>query len=242
MGDILNAVSLALKIAADDKHGYAQDRRNGDPDFDCSSFISTCLYRSGFAISPNSWTGNMYEQLKKEGFVPCTKPWQAGDIHLTPGKHVVMSVNADTIVHASINELGKATGGKPGDQTGKEICTRKYYDKPWTYHLRYAGDGDLTANSQLENVARDVLAGRYGVYPERKTRLETLGYDYRTVQDKVNELYSKKDDEGNRVELGQVARDVIRGKYGNNPERKKKLLAAGYDPVEVQKLVNSMKK
>jgi hypothetical protein len=42
------------------------------------------------------------------------------------------------IGHASINEKGKASGGKAGDQTGKEICIRNYYvyKGGWSYVLR----------------------------------------------------------------------------------------------------------
>lgn len=41
------------------------------------------------------------------------------------------------IVHSSIDENGRATGGNAGDQTGKEVCTRSWYDKDWKYMLRY---------------------------------------------------------------------------------------------------------
>ena len=52
---------------------------------------------------------------------------------------VLISVDEKNIVHASINELGKTTGGKKGDQTGKEICVRSYYTYRggWDYQLRY---------------------------------------------------------------------------------------------------------
>ncbi len=41
------------------------------------------------------------------------------------------------IGHASIDEKGKATGGKVGDQTGKEICIRGWYphNPPWNVYL-----------------------------------------------------------------------------------------------------------
>ena len=39
------------------------------------------------------------------------------------------------IGHASIDENGKIAGGKAGDQTGKEICTREWYSKPWNVYL-----------------------------------------------------------------------------------------------------------
>ncbi len=40
--------------------------------------------------------------------------------------------------------------------------------------------------------------------------------------------------------IDEIAKDVIAGKYGAGEERKKRLLAAGYDPVAVQALVNQM--
>ena len=40
----------------------------------------------------------------------------------------------------------------------------------------------------------------------------------------------------------EVAREVIKGLWGNGAERKKKLIAAGYDYAEVQKKVNELLK
>ncbi len=39
------------------------------------------------------------------------------------------------IGHASIDENGKISGGKVGNQTGKEICIRTWYNKPWSVLL-----------------------------------------------------------------------------------------------------------
>ena len=136
--DIKKAVDFMIKIANDNSHGYSQLHRNGDPDFDCSSLVGTALNKAGFNVSKNSTTRNLYEQLKKEGFVEIKRgPWKAGDIHLSVGHHVVMSSNEKQIAHASIDEKGGIRGDKKGDQTRKEICIRDYYDKNWTYHLRY---------------------------------------------------------------------------------------------------------
>lgn len=35
------------------------------------------------------------------------------------------------IGHASVDENGRSTGGIAGDQTGKELCIRSWYNKPW---------------------------------------------------------------------------------------------------------------
>lgn len=40
------------------------------------------------------------------------------------------------IGHASIDENGKTTGGSSGDQTGKEVVIRNWYNKPWNVVLR----------------------------------------------------------------------------------------------------------
>ena len=42
------------------------------------------------------------------------------------------------IGHASIDERGAAAGGSAGDQTGKEVCKRGWYDKGWNVLLRPA--------------------------------------------------------------------------------------------------------
>ena len=40
------------------------------------------------------------------------------------------------IGHAAIDERGKASGGSAGDQTGREVCVRTWYSKPWGLVLR----------------------------------------------------------------------------------------------------------
>lgn len=40
------------------------------------------------------------------------------------------------IGHASGDERGKASGGKAGDQTAKEVCTREWYNRGWNVLLR----------------------------------------------------------------------------------------------------------
>ena len=135
MSKIENAVAWAERIAADDRHGYSQVHRNS-PDYDCSSFVGTALAKAGFPVSIYSTTRNLGEQLEKSGFVKATKPWRRGDIHLAAGHHVTMSVNASHIVHASQSENG-GIDGKTGDQTGKEICVRSYYDLPYLNTVHY---------------------------------------------------------------------------------------------------------
>ena len=49
----------------------------------------------------------------------------------------------------------------------------------------------LSAHPQrksIDEVAREVIAGKWGNNPERKRRLESAGYDYNAVQKRVNQL------------------------------------------------------
>lgn len=238
MPSISKAVEFMIKIATDDSHGYDQINRNG-PDYDCSSLVATALHEGGFNVSPYSWTGNLESQLRNCGFKDCTKPWKAGDIHLNVKHHVCMSTSATEITQASINEKGTATGGKTGDQTGKEIYTRSYYEysKGWDYHLRYDGeDTNKTSTLSLDTIAREVIVGKWGNGDEREKRLTVAGYDFNKVQEKVNALLNGTEKKTN----GEIAREVIAGKWGNGDERKTKLTSAGYDYTAIQKLVNEM--
>lgn len=40
------------------------------------------------------------------------------------------------IAHASRDERGKYSGGIAGDQDGKEVCIRGWYQRPWTHIIR----------------------------------------------------------------------------------------------------------
>ena len=45
-----------------------------------------------------------------------------------------------------------------------------------------------TAKKSVEEIAREVIAGKWGNGEERKKRLIAAGYDYATIQAKVNAL------------------------------------------------------
>lgn len=81
-------------------------------------------------------------------------------------------------------------------------------------------------NDSLVTVAFDVIKGEYGNGKERKKKLESSGYDYKTVQNYINELYAK-------------AHRVIDGEYSNGDERVK---ALGDEYTVVQYIVNEILK
>lgn len=130
LGSAIETFSTKMvAIANDKKHGYDQIYRWGEKgDYDCSSLVIACLKKAGFGTGTASYTGNMRSNLTKRGWeIVYTKDvhaLQAGDILLADDYHTAGIVSNTMEVAAHVNERGGATGGKPGDQTGKEICTR----------------------------------------------------------------------------------------------------------------------
>lgn len=51
------------------------------------------------------------------------------------------NVMAVKIGHASMDERGRIRGGAAGDQTGREVCTRDWYNKPWIAVIRPKDSG-----------------------------------------------------------------------------------------------------
>lgn len=189
MGDIKKAIEWAVNIANSPESGYDQQHRNG-PDYDCSSFISTALSQAGYKISPKSWTGNMRKQLLDDGWTICAAPFKAGDVHLNYDYHVCMSIDDSRIVEARLNEEGGIVGGETGDQTGREIWIRDYYDYPrgWDVHLRPPQNTTNLMVVYMEAI-KDTLLGYYGNGHERKSKLKAAGFDPDVVQNTINYLY-----------------------------------------------------
>ena len=95
-----------------------------------------------------------------------------------------------------------------------------------------------TPKKSIDELAQEVIRGDWGNWSDRRKALESAGYDYDAVQNRVNEL-----SEGSKPQLksiDEVAKEVIRGDWGNGAERTKKLKAAGYDAKAVQNRVNEL--
>ena len=157
---IENAVTMAEAIALDDTHGYDQVDRWGNPNYDCSGLVINCLENAGIPAKQKgaTYTGNMPEVLPNIGFknviasvnLSTGSGMKRGDILLGNG-HTAFYCGNGKLVHASINEKGTTTGGKPGDQTGREICIRSYYNKPWKYVYRYTGEVSNAGTVSVRN-------------------------------------------------------------------------------------------
>ena len=157
---IENAVIMAEAIALDDTHGYDQVDRWGNPNYDCSGLVINCLENAGIPAKQKgaTYTGNMSEVLPNIGFknvitsvnLSTGSGMKRGAVLLGNG-HTAFYCGNGKLVHASINEKGTTTGGKSGDQTGREICIRSYYNKPWKYVYRYTGEVSNAGTVSVRN-------------------------------------------------------------------------------------------
>ena len=145
MSIIQDAVAWARQIAADDSHGYDQTNRWG-ADYDCSSFVISAYKAAGVPLEC-TYTGDMRGDMLRRGFADVTASVnlstgagvQEGDVLLNYARHTALALGGGRIVQASINERATATGGQTGDQTGREIYERTYYNDPWDCGLRDVG-------------------------------------------------------------------------------------------------------
>lgn len=99
-----------------------------------------------------------------------------------------------------------------------------------------SSSSSTSKKKSTSEIAKEVIAGKWGTGATRKKKLEAAGYDYKTVQAEVNRQLGVGSTK--KKVTSQVVSDVINGKYGNGATRKKNLEAAGYDYDEVQAAVN----
>lgn len=98
------------------------------------------------------------------------------------------------------------------------------------------------AKKTNQQIADEVITGKWGNGTDRANRLKKAGYDFNAIQTLVNQKLlgkpapkpapKKKTNE-------QIANEVIKGLWGNGATRKSKLAKAGYNYNDIQKIVNA---
>lgn len=174
MSKIEKAVQQMEAWAKDNSHGYDQIYRWGEKgDYDCSAAVIQACQNAGIPVKTGgaTYTGNMLKVFLKNGFEVVTHEVNLktgaglirGDVLLNTSHHTAMYCGNGKEVEASINEKGTATGGKPGDQTGREFLIRSYRNYPWTHVLRYTKD---TTNGNTGTTTNTTTGGHYMFEPK----------------------------------------------------------------------------
>lgn len=101
---------------------------------------------------------------------------------------------------------------------------------------------ESTNKKSNEEIANEVIAGKWGNGDARKTALTNAGYDFSAIQSIVNEKMTGKatESKSSLKSVDEIAQEVIAGKWGNGQDRFNKLAAAGYDGNAVQNRVNEI--
>jgi hypothetical protein len=94
------------------------------------------------------------------------------------------------------------------------------------------------ARKSVEQLADEVIAGSWGNGPERSRRLAAAGYSPTAVQAAVNAKLGGNANRAVPVSISVIAEQVIKGQWGNGPERMRRITAAGYNYAAVQAEVN----
>lgn len=100
--------------------------------------------------------------------------------------------------------------------------------------------GDQPSKPSLKpiaEVAKEVVAGKWGNGQDRINKLTAAGYNPNTVQAEVNRLVGGASPKKSEDE---IAKEVLAGKWGNGQDRINKLTAAGYNAQSIQNKVNRL--
>lgn len=183
---------------------------SGETDVDTSG----TLYRvQAGAFSDKKNAESLADKIENEGFQTCIV--KQGDLYKVQVGAFSSKENANRQL-ISLKEAGFEAFITSGASSADE--------KPST----------PPPSKSVDEIAKEVLDGKWGNGTDRKNRLTAAGYDYDSVQKRVNEMLGNK----NTKSIDEIAKEVIAGKWGNGADRKARLTSAGYDYDAVQKRVN----
>jgi len=151
-------------------------------------------------------------------------------------------------------------GGKSVSELADEVIAVKWGNNPERANrLRAAGYDPAAVQAEVNRkvggnvggvptpprksvseVADEVLRGLWGNGDDRERRLNEAGYDYHAVQNEVNRRLGGGAPAAHRPDIAEIARQVIRGQWGNGLERRRRLEGAGYNYAAVQAEVNRL--
>ena len=142
-------------------YGGAKYGSNGVPDIDADGMINVCTNVS--KDFSNIQVGEVV--------------WMKGHIGVYIGNGLAVECTPkwnNRLQITAVTNIGKKSG---------------YNGRQWTSHgkLPYV-TYEAPVKKTVEELAKEVIYGLWGVGSDRKKRLTDAGYDYRAVQDRVNEL------------------------------------------------------
>jgi hypothetical protein len=106
------------------------------------------------------------------------------------------------------------------------------------HKLGGGGSAPAPAGKTVAQIAQEVIDGKWGVGDDRKSRLQSAGYNYDAVQAAVNRRLGAGAPAAHRYTVSELATQVIAGQWGVQPQRQQRLEGAGYNYAAVRAEVN----
>lgn len=140
-------------------------------------------------------------------------------------------------------QFGGETNLIRSNKINGQTCDQDYCYVDYPVKIRAAGlngyakgSNSAPAKKSNEEIASEVISGKWGNGAERKEKLTKAGYNYSEIQSIVNAKVGAPA----KKSVDEIAKKVIRGDWGNGTERKARLTAAGYDYAAIQHRVNEL--
>ena len=232
---------IALDIEEDSER-YAQ-RVGANPDWTkCAIAFLERIKATGYVpvlYSNQSWLQNKLDYKKLNTY----KLWYAAPGASSPKYSCVLwqyswsvkvngiygDVDMNYCYDESLFTVGKTDSNKTNANTQSGTSSK----------TESQNNNSETKKKSIDQLAKEVIAGKWGAGQEREDRLTKAGYNYNAVQKRVNEVLIP-DTVTKKKSIDELAKEVIVGKWSAGDERKKKLTNAGYDYNAVQKRVNEV--
>mgnify|MGYP001405680337 CR=1 FL=1 len=159
---------------------------------DCSSYVFKCLKKGGF-ISESTWNGSTEDLFKmaRQGKLKEIKrsEVQRGDIFVSGVEGKSLNAGGHTGLFTRKGEIIHCNYGNGTVTTNNEREGYDYYLSSARRPVRFfrpVGAIESKPKKSVSEIAKEVIAGKWGVGGNRANKLQRAGYSYREVQNEVN--------------------------------------------------------
>ncbi|MCH3961119.1 MAG: hypothetical protein LKE48_03170 [Solobacterium sp.] len=140
-----------------------------------------------------------------------------------PDSHICMYYN------------GKAFGQRQQDNGDRSFCLIDIdFSQAYGALRAKALEPDPAGPTEsIDEIANEVIAGKWGNGTDRTNALTNAGYDANAVQARVNEIMANGSNDAHPVDIEALAQAVIAGQYGTGDDRRN-ALGDNYDAVQAR--------
>lgn len=190
--------------------------------FDCVGLIKAYLWgwnngRTNYVADQDKSANGMYNASKVKGNIASIPETPGVLVHMDG--HIGVYVGNGYVIECTPTKtFAKQSHGAGG------VCKTRLNARKWEHWLEcpFISYESVKVLKSVEDIAKEVIDGKWGVGEARKKSLTKAGYDYAKVQAKVNEVL-KKSNTSKTITLGskvRVSDDAVIGGLASNRGKK----------------------